>query len=356
MTRTQILDEAKRLVCSDKNVDYGEPEANFRVIADLWTAYVKGNEVNGHFDADDVAVMLALVKVGRIVSGGYKNDSLVDLIGYAACAEELASENERSDSGVTIEEKHSGHDVSITIHAGEGIWPKADDEKCRTPVEHRHSMKRDESGQLIEENEDESETENERAARRSFPQSRVQQTDDANGLFGAPTRIMDENPIARQAAHIRERNAARQAAERTQFRTNGHDVRDGKFDDGRTYYSRHTANGRHLVGAVGGRPKLIPRKESALGKHVINGSQVEALKAAVMDTDAPKKSSTKKISVPDDSFEDLYRDLKAESESVEAEPKAEPARSKPLCSSNTTARRSPTGPKVAGIKLSEIAP
>ena len=343
MTRTQILDEAKRLVCSDKNIDYGEPEANFRVIADLWTAYVKGNEVNGHFDADDVAVMLALVKVGRIVSGGYKNDSLVDLIGYAACAEELASENERSDSGVTIEEKHSGHDVSITIHAGEGVWPRTDDEECRPPVEHCHSMKRDESGQLIEEGESEEADPQDELSGNTNDRSHSERTRDADGLFGAPTRIntptANEIQLLKQQQVIRERNAETKEAVHTPFRSDGRDARDGKLDDGKTYYSRHTANGRHLVGAVGGRPKLIPRKESALGKHVINGSQVKVLKAAVMDTDAPKKSSTKKISVPDDSFEDLYRDLKAESESVEAEPKAEPAR-----------------PKVAGIKLCEIAP
>ena len=343
MTRTQILDEAKRLVCSDKNIDYGEPEANFRVIADLWTAYVKGNEVNGHFDADDVAVMLALVKVGRIVSGGYKNDSLVDLIGYAACAEELASENERSDSGVTIEEKHSGHDVSITIHAGEGSRPRATEEERRMPVEHRHSMKRDESGQLIEEDESEDADPQDELSGKTFDRPRFEQTSDVNGLFKAPIRRnappTNEIQLLKQRRVIRERNTEAKEAAYTQFRSNDRDTRDGKLDDGKIYYSKRTADGRHLVGAVGGRSKLIPRKESALGKHVINGSQVEALKAAVMDTDAPKKSSTKKISVPDDSFEDLYRDLKAESESVEAEPKAEPAR-----------------PKVAGIKLCEIAP
>lgn len=343
MTRTQILDEAKRLVCSDKNIDYGEPEANFRVIADLWTAYVKGNEVNGHFDADDVAVMLALVKVGRIVSGGYKNDSLVDLIGYAACAEELASENERSDSGVTIEEKHSGHDVSITIHAGEGVWPRTDDEECRTPVAHCHSMKRDESGQLIEEGESEETDPQDELSGKTNDRPHSERTKDADSLFGAPTCM--NAPTANDI----------QLLKHTQFRENGRDTRDGKLDDGKTYYSRHTANGRHLVGAVGGRPKLIPRKESALGKHVINNSQLEALKAAVIDTDEScaahgcdggaiesrtvKESSAKKVSVPDDSFEDLYRDLKAESKSVESESEAEHAR-----------------PKVAGIKLCEIAP
>lgn len=201
-------------------------------------------------------------------------------------------------------------------------------------------MKRDESGQLIEESEgEEADLQNELSGK-TFDRPHSERTRDADSLFGAPTR-MDANEIQllKQQQVIRERNAETKEAVHTPFRSDGRDIRDEKLDDGKTYYSRHTANGRHLVGAVGGRSKLISRKESALGKHVINGSQVEALKAAVMDTDAPKKSSTKKISVPDDSFEDLYRDLKAESESVEAEPKAEPAR-----------------PKVAGIKLCEIAP
>lgn len=89
MTRAQVLDEAKKCVCGDREEDYGNPESNFSMIADLWTAY-KGVD----FSAIDVAMMMALLKIARI-KAGTKSDSFVDLAGYAACAGEIANLTER---------------------------------------------------------------------------------------------------------------------------------------------------------------------------------------------------------------------------------------------------------------------
>lgn len=84
MTRSEILDTAKKMVCGDREEDYGTPENNFQNIADLWKAY-KGVE----FSALDVAMMMALLKIARI-KAGTKVDSFVDLAGYAACGGEIA--------------------------------------------------------------------------------------------------------------------------------------------------------------------------------------------------------------------------------------------------------------------------
>lgn len=89
MKRAEILEEAKRCVCGDREQDYGSPENNFRVIADLWTAYL-GYEVA----ATDVAAMLALLKIARISSGHAKDDNWIDLAGYAACGGEIESNQE----------------------------------------------------------------------------------------------------------------------------------------------------------------------------------------------------------------------------------------------------------------------
>lgn len=89
MKRAEILDAAKRCVCGDREQDYGSPENNFRVIADLWTAYL-GYEVA----ATDVAAMLALLKIARISSGHAKDDNWIDLAGYAACGGEIESNQE----------------------------------------------------------------------------------------------------------------------------------------------------------------------------------------------------------------------------------------------------------------------
>jgi hypothetical protein len=87
MTRKEILDTAAKCVCGDREQDYGSPENNFQIIADLWNAYIGAEIVRSW----DVATMLALLKVARISSGHAKEDNWVDLAGYAACGGEIQS-------------------------------------------------------------------------------------------------------------------------------------------------------------------------------------------------------------------------------------------------------------------------
>lgn len=89
MNRKEILAAAERCVCGDREQDYGSPENNFNIIAQMWSAYC-GYE----FDAKDVAAMLALLKIARISSGHAKADNWVDLAGYAACGGEIETEVE----------------------------------------------------------------------------------------------------------------------------------------------------------------------------------------------------------------------------------------------------------------------
>lgn len=88
MTREEILDEAKKCVSGGRDQDYGTPEDNFQLIADLWSTYMKTK-----FTAVDVAMMMSLMKIARIRAGGGSGDSFVDLAGYAACAGELYSKH-----------------------------------------------------------------------------------------------------------------------------------------------------------------------------------------------------------------------------------------------------------------------
>ena len=85
MKRTEILQKAEKCVNGQREQDYGTPEQNFQIIADLWSAY-KGIP----FSPVDVAMMMSLLKIARIKSGGGTGDSFVDLAGYAACGGELA--------------------------------------------------------------------------------------------------------------------------------------------------------------------------------------------------------------------------------------------------------------------------
>jgi len=88
MTRAETLDKAKQCVCGQRENEYGSPEDNFQLIADLWSAYK-----NTKFTAIDVAMMMALLKIARIRTGTATDDSFVDLAGYAACGSEIASKN-----------------------------------------------------------------------------------------------------------------------------------------------------------------------------------------------------------------------------------------------------------------------
>ena len=79
--RQWCLEEAMKIVCKDRDGQYGTPEDNFSMIANLWSAYLdKG------INTVDVAMMMSLLKIARIKGSGYRStDSFVDLAGYAAC-------------------------------------------------------------------------------------------------------------------------------------------------------------------------------------------------------------------------------------------------------------------------------
>ena len=96
ITREYILREAARIVCEDRNAQYGEPEDSFRAIAEFWETYVRERCVSKGADVciepADVAMMMVLLKVARTF-GGTKADTYIDIAGYAACAAEAEANN-----------------------------------------------------------------------------------------------------------------------------------------------------------------------------------------------------------------------------------------------------------------------
>lgn len=85
MTRKEILAEAEKCVCNDRNVQYGEPEDNFNTIAEFWSTFL-----DIEIAAWQVAAMMMLMKNARIKSSrGKDKDSWIDAAGYSACGGEL---------------------------------------------------------------------------------------------------------------------------------------------------------------------------------------------------------------------------------------------------------------------------
>lgn len=86
MKREELLEKARICVCGEREQDYGTPENNFGVIADLWSDYLQTQ-----IDRRDVAAMMILLKVARIANSycGGTDDTWVDIAGYAACGAEI---------------------------------------------------------------------------------------------------------------------------------------------------------------------------------------------------------------------------------------------------------------------------
>lgn len=99
MNRKECLEESIKCVCTDRKEQYGSPENNFSLIASLWSEYI-----DKLISAEDVAMMMALLKIARIKTGKHKDDNYVDLAGYAACACELRF----ADVGKTCKEPTEG--------------------------------------------------------------------------------------------------------------------------------------------------------------------------------------------------------------------------------------------------------
>lgn len=93
MTREEILEQAHKCVCGDRDEQYGSLEDSFRMIADLWVPYLKEKCVSRgaivDIEPEDVAAMMVLFKVARVATGSYSADSWVDAAGYAACGGEI---------------------------------------------------------------------------------------------------------------------------------------------------------------------------------------------------------------------------------------------------------------------------
>lgn len=86
MRRKVLLKKAAAIVCGERDEQYGGPEDTFGQIAMLWSDWL---EVP--IGAEDVAVLMILMKTARVKTSRYKSsDSWVDIAGYAACGSEIA--------------------------------------------------------------------------------------------------------------------------------------------------------------------------------------------------------------------------------------------------------------------------
>jgi len=89
MKRDEIIETAKALISGQRAVDYGDAKDNFERIAEAWSWWLR-TRLSSDLTPNDVALMMALLKMARLRDNRLHEDSYCDLIGYAALAGEVA--------------------------------------------------------------------------------------------------------------------------------------------------------------------------------------------------------------------------------------------------------------------------
>jgi len=81
-----VLKEAQTIIYGDREKTYGHPAKNLEAIATMWNAYLK-SVGDRALTAQDVCVMMVLLKSARLANDPSHRDSSVDICGYAALIE-----------------------------------------------------------------------------------------------------------------------------------------------------------------------------------------------------------------------------------------------------------------------------
>lgn len=103
MTRGAVLEKAIKIINGDRQDQYGNPEDSFETIGDFWTVYVKhrnAHSAGGYWPIEkkDVALMMALMKIGREMHGAGKEDNMIDAAGYIGLAADMSNYNKKENN------------------------------------------------------------------------------------------------------------------------------------------------------------------------------------------------------------------------------------------------------------------
>ena len=91
ISKEEILKKAKEIISNDRNVSHGDAFKNHAEIAEFWNIFLdKKLRPMADITADDVAIMMILLKISRHTQGEKFNlDNFIDMAGYAAIAGEI---------------------------------------------------------------------------------------------------------------------------------------------------------------------------------------------------------------------------------------------------------------------------
>lgn len=89
LTKEEILDKVKNIVCGDREAAHGNVGDTFQRIADYWKVHLQ-HKGSVSVTPVDVAIMMGLFKIARLEGNPYHWDSWEDLIGYTVNGQVLA--------------------------------------------------------------------------------------------------------------------------------------------------------------------------------------------------------------------------------------------------------------------------
>ena len=92
-SRSEILDTAKQYVTKDRENEHGDMKDNFLTIASYWNVHLNIY----HIGPQDVAVMMALLKIARIAQKEKNLDNWVDACGYLSCGGEIIARKQKKE-------------------------------------------------------------------------------------------------------------------------------------------------------------------------------------------------------------------------------------------------------------------
>ncbi len=107
-----ILYEAFKTTNGERQDSYGAPEDSFKIIASFWTTYLEDKyEINEDIDSLDVAHMMTLFKIARMLGQKPNRDNYIDAAGYLAiAADRLIKWPQQNQEGIA-----EPHDLIVDI-------------------------------------------------------------------------------------------------------------------------------------------------------------------------------------------------------------------------------------------------
>jgi len=91
MKAAEMLIATVELIGGHRAEDYGDKLVNHERIAALWNMWLRERNLNDKIEAYDVAMMMMLVKIARLMNSPGHQDSHIDIAGYASILEEIAN-------------------------------------------------------------------------------------------------------------------------------------------------------------------------------------------------------------------------------------------------------------------------